>query len=493
MKLHILGRNSDDKGTQLEILTKEILESLGYTQLKMNVASDAGEVDVDGEFVTPMPVEPKRTRLVAECKAHKSPLNMTDWLKFLGKVFIAEANSDDVVGCLVALSGVNGNVQGSADALQRNNIRLVGSITLIDYLAKSYGLLTERRLQSYLMRIGLGYLSVDLAYYHRRVYWVVSYEGGKYTTLAADINYPDEETLSLIKPLVEQSLEVGTFIDLRKEEAARQARMIARKLIMAAAMLGGGSATTDDVRKILEEKRLRVELPPQSLTDAARDIMVDGTMVADNTGRLFIRPDVETDAEARRQFFIEFGREVIISLAIGCEWWDAHINGKLFNRVCEIQAGLVLKPEDKDKAVMMMRLSPTALLYAITPDPMIVSHPENSVLHDPSVIEHDRNQFLRSLHNGLYADFRNPQLARYFHETRRIEILERTSHMKLYSRDDETILDDNVVETSMIAQWHENSPTGEPIYIHVSALPDFAERRKAAKQTPNSPAEGGSA
>jgi hypothetical protein len=32
----------------------------------------------------------------------------------------------------------------------------------------------------------------------------------------------------------------------------------------------------------------------------------------------------------------------------------------------------------------------------------------------------------------------------------------------------------------MIGEWHEKTPSGESRYIHVSALPDYAERRRAA-------------
>jgi hypothetical protein len=51
MQLRILGRNTDDKGTQLEILTTELLEALGYDQIRTNVASDAGEVDVEAVLI----------------------------------------------------------------------------------------------------------------------------------------------------------------------------------------------------------------------------------------------------------------------------------------------------------------------------------------------------------------------------------------------------------------------------------------------------------
>ncbi len=59
MKLHILGTNSADKGKQLETITKELLESLGYERLQLRVANDAGEVDVQGVIIT---ARPSRTR-----------------------------------------------------------------------------------------------------------------------------------------------------------------------------------------------------------------------------------------------------------------------------------------------------------------------------------------------------------------------------------------------------------------------------------------------
>src|SRR4051812_15537749 len=113
MRLMILGKHSDDRGAQLEALTKEILESLNYRRIGMNRAGIAGELDITGEHVIPMPVQDKVERLLGECKAHKEPLNMTDWLKFLGKIYIKQASGETVNGCLIALSGVNGVVQES--------------------------------------------------------------------------------------------------------------------------------------------------------------------------------------------------------------------------------------------------------------------------------------------------------------------------------------------------------------------------------------------
>jgi len=483
MRLHILGKNSDDRGKQLEILTKELLESLGYERLKLNVANDAGEVDVQAEFVTPLPVEPKRTKVIAECKAHKDPLNMTDWLKFLGKLFIAEANDEDVAGCLVALSGVNGNVLGSLECLKRKNVRLVESTTLIDYLSKSHGLVPIGKLQRYLASTGKTYLAFDLVYYQRRVYWVISYDGGAYTTLEADACYPTDASLGVIKPMIETQLEAGTFIDLRKEETAHRARMVARKLAISGAMLGNGSTSIEELIVLLEPHKLKDEVTPEDIQVAVTEMVQSGMLQQDSlTKRIMFPLEVETDIEIRRQLFVEFGRDGFFILPIGGDWWDKHIDENLMRHACTIQANLQLDPENQHKATALMRLSPTALIHAILPDPMIVTHHQGEVALPQSeeLAAHDRNHFMRSLYDGLTSDFGKPQLSKYFHCQRQIEALARRTHLTVYNRNRDVVMDAEVSDTRMIGEWHEKSPTGEPIYVHMSALPDYAERMRAA-------------
>ena len=54
MKLHILGKNLDDKETQLEQLTTSILKNLGYIDIATNVIGSGGsEVDVVANYKMP--------------------------------------------------------------------------------------------------------------------------------------------------------------------------------------------------------------------------------------------------------------------------------------------------------------------------------------------------------------------------------------------------------------------------------------------------------
>jgi hypothetical protein len=120
MRLRVFGKHSDDKGTQLEQLTRRLLERLGYRQVALNVVGSGGsEIDVRAEYPVPGLLESSPIRLVGECKAYETPINLPDWLKFLGKVYSEEARRPGQVrGLLVALSGANGNVLGAVDELR---------------------------------------------------------------------------------------------------------------------------------------------------------------------------------------------------------------------------------------------------------------------------------------------------------------------------------------------------------------------------------------
>ena len=75
MKVYILGKNKDDKGSQLERLAYKILEEQGYSRIVPNMqVSGASELDLSaikydhtGIIDVPIPV-------LCECKAHNNLL-----------------------------------------------------------------------------------------------------------------------------------------------------------------------------------------------------------------------------------------------------------------------------------------------------------------------------------------------------------------------------------------------------------------------------------
>jgi hypothetical protein len=483
MRLYILGRDTDDKGTQLEILTSELFASLGYEQIKMNVANDAGEVDVDAVHITPLPMKNKQTTIIAECKAHKSPLNMTDWLKFLGKLYIAKVRGANVAGCLVALSGVNGNVLGSYDSIKDiADVRLIDSTVLVDYLMRSHGLVARPHITRISDASGRTYLSVDLAYYQRKLFWTLTYDDGRFTFLGATGSYPDGSNLDVLKPMIQSELEAGDFVDLRNEAKLNGAKALARKFVICCAMLGDGNTSTVIVKEWLTEQTFNRDLPAELIDEAAAELVANGKLIKGERDELQISSEVENNLDDLREFLVDFGDGIIVTKAIGCTWWDRHVNEALLRFACDtVQAGLMLSQVEEVKALILMRLSARALIYALHPDPMIVTHrtKEPIVPLTEEMIEFDRNHFMRSLYNMLLLDFRTPEFAEYFYAKRRVDGISCKTNMNVYDRDGNEVVGGEVLEVSLIGEWHEKAPDGKSQFLHIASHPEFLESRKA--------------
>ena len=142
MELIVLGKTNDDKGTQLEQLTKSLLERLGYKEIVLNDIGPGGqEIDLRAEILIPSLQGEQQRRVICECKAHRTPIGLTDWLKFIGKVHVEEIRLQrEITGCFIALSGVNGSVAGSFDELRqhRQSIELITGEHLVGLLQKVF-------------------------------------------------------------------------------------------------------------------------------------------------------------------------------------------------------------------------------------------------------------------------------------------------------------------------------------------------------------------
>jgi hypothetical protein len=95
-----IAESKDRKGTELEELTRRLLEAMGYINIVKNkIDSGGSEIDVSADFVMPTPGAERRQRLICECKAYRSPIDTVDWLKFLGKVFQEQSlRQQEVIG-----------------------------------------------------------------------------------------------------------------------------------------------------------------------------------------------------------------------------------------------------------------------------------------------------------------------------------------------------------------------------------------------------------
>lgn len=252
MELIILGRNKDDKGKQLELLTKHLLSTLGYTDIVTNdIGAGGQEVDVRAEIRIPSLRGGNRERVICECKAHQTPIQVTDWFKFLGKLLVEEARLHaQVRGCFIALSGVNGNVAGSYDALRQNRpgIELITGDDLVNLITKAFNLIPVNAITARLNRVTDRALTkLSLCYYDKSVLWLADFAGKSFSLIHENgQSIGESEALELIEMLQEQ-LPYKEYLDLGKEALAAHRRAIAEKIVIAMLLIGGGEGDADSI------------------------------------------------------------------------------------------------------------------------------------------------------------------------------------------------------------------------------------------------------
>src|SRR5262249_293582 len=114
-------------------------------------------------------------------KAKQDPINTTDWLKFLGKVFQHEkVQGRTTFGCLITLNGCNGAVAGAYNTLQtrHDRIKLVDSSDVRKLIFENSFLcpqeFAEQSLRSITDRVAI---ELKPAYHAGKFYWICGFEG----------------------------------------------------------------------------------------------------------------------------------------------------------------------------------------------------------------------------------------------------------------------------------------------------------------------------
>ncbi len=154
----------------------------------------------------------------------------------------------------------------------------------------------------------------------------------------------------------------------------------------------------------------------------------------------------------------------------GRRFHDARIDEAPLAEISEIQRGLPLSDEERQQAIVFPRLSPLALLTALSPIPMIVE----SRRHDEQPDALDRccvDRFLKLLGARLRSDFRRRELAGCFFGVRRVRELETLTAMPLKDVSG-AVVEASVRERTGIAQADETLGGGP---LHVDPIRDLPE------------------
>lgn len=428
----VLGKTNDDKGTQLEKLTMRLLSARQYRNIcKSWIGPGGEEIDVRAEYLVPGLKDNKTYKVICECKAYKSAVGITDWLKFCGKLYVEQqTQSKDTQGCFIALSDVNGNVRGNYDELKKHdaNVELITGDDLLDLVRQVYSLSDLKSILDHLNTVTDRVCRrSEVAYYEEQVYWLLLFEHEAYTVLKADGKPLSGEEVANLGQTIESTLPVKQYVNLQEEAQARQRALDAEARLVAYLMENGGCAT---LATLIQRNK---ESTPQETEAAAENLLSQRIIDGDIRGELQLpADDYQRVAELYRLLF----RRACPLAVLGCAWYDDHINPHLLAELKQVQRGLPLCDEDTDTIINLLRLSPLALRCALHPIDVIVEHRTNyqATILTPEIDRADRSYFLKVLCDSLQRDFTLPALSHYYYHVRGMRELELTGAYVLKSQ-----------------------------------------------------------
>jgi len=436
MELLILGKTNKDKGHQLEILTNNLLERLGYSNLATNEIGPGGEeIDISGEYLIPSLDKIKKRHVICECKAHRNPINMPDWLKFLGKLYFERITGDkEAHGCFIALSGVNGNVRGNYRIISNNDdsLDLITGDSLIKNIKELFSLHVydeiQRIVQKYTQRL---IKELVLSYYESQVYWLIKFDKDVYTLISSK-GEPVHEA-ELIK-IIENEIPQYEFINVLEEKKADERRNILSQLLLGEFISLEEFKNRDSIYKLpnLEEYS-------SSEIDELLDSFINKDFVLkdDSSNQFSLLLNKKKSIEIIKQLFRSgFNPKILETL-----FYNSQFDKNLVKYIKNIQVNLPFSKDEGDRILQICKLSPSAFAKSIFPNPIITQHrtanPRNI---GESINKFDINYFFNSLFTAMYNDFQKKELHPFYYKFHNLREYQSQSKIKLKS-DKEVVLE----------------------------------------------------
>ncbi len=449
MKVRLFGKSNDDKGTQLERLTKCLLERLGYKQVTLNfIASGGSEVDIHAELPIPGLSGVQSVPLIGECKSHEAPITLPDWLKFLGKVFTERScRRADTRALFVALGGANGNVDGAFAELRLHDpsVDLVMGDRLAKLISEEFKLPDIECLKTTLAQLSSDtVVESSIGYYNGIAFWIVEFSNSTFTILTGS-NFQEKPGEDLID-LVTGNIQAAKYRDLFAENAARERHRIARKFVLGQLF----------IKKSLDPSEWTpMPIPIEPLTEteidkALQELTIEQKVIDSKEGPSL--PDLVTNPALRTIILKELVEGFFCLNYFATPEWNTLIDSVLLDESLRIKDDLAIPEGDRANLIRLMIWSPSALFWALMPDEMLCGHKDVPL----TVLEKLRPDHARFYKLQLLrlaaADFRNPQLGSVLfekHGLRELEFIRKA----VFKSEKQIELDMEVAERARIAYW----------------------------------------
>lgn len=428
MKVFVYGKNSDDKGMQLEVLTAAILKNMGFTVSRNEIGSGGNELDVVATRQEPYGGESK---LICECKAYNSLISINEWLKFLGKLYLEQRKNQMTHGLMIALSGANGNVLGSYNDIKSGNyITLITNENLYTKIAEIHPMMSEQQVTATISQYSRkDIVDVNIIYYDALYYWHICFPNGEYTILKDDLTNSDEEVLNPFKEMIESQTSSRLYVDIKKEQEAIQRRSFIRSLVLSYTLdqdrtLKDTIEWVNSVREGFNVSQAEVEeeiaaIPYLKVSEESMISLIDVT---------------EID-------FIDFYRfvlkDTVSTKVMATTFYKEHINKALLEEICKLQGGIQIPEENVDECLFLLKHSPTALLYSIYADEAITRYRGNGKAIFPNVEKAHTEWYMDNVMRGFISDYNKQSLSEYYFATEKIPSIEIHTNLKIFKDGEE--------------------------------------------------------
>ena len=276
MQLYILGKNTDDKGTQLEQLTERLLNYQGLDNIQLSVIGTGGnEVDVTAYHKVTIGLKQQTVKVIVECKAHQTDIDMTDWLKFKGKYWEEKKKNPHAIGIMVCLSGAKGSVIGDYNENHQNDeqLQLIANADLRGWLSSSFDLPSEKVIREKLAGISFSEIdTINLLYYHKNIYWAISFLDGKYTLSHSDGTPVEKKEVENIFEFIGiySPYSKDAFVDIRDIEKV-QSYLISINIVLLTALANGYEGNVNEIAKHIIDKSTSEGISVEILKMAIKD------------------------------------------------------------------------------------------------------------------------------------------------------------------------------------------------------------------------------
>lgn len=367
MKLYILASGKDAKGALLEHLTKTILESLGYEYVATNVIASGGdEIDVFGKRVFQSVNGVIEYPLVCECKAHEAPINMNDWEKFMGKVYMQRKKNSLTQGLMIALSGANGNVKGNYEQSNYDEVTLLQGTDLIQPLMKTFALEEESVAREEVFHLtNQTVVSVDLVLFDKEIYWLFAFANGEYSLFDKKYQSLSPDLEAKLLPLLAQhsQYETAQYKNVRHEFDLVRRRSYVEKVICWH-LMKGKMTYREAINDVVNMTMGGVIPDVKDVEEVMPTIPFANVDAANQTATL--KDDDEIDYLVFYRYLLN--GQLPLPVFLYDDYYQRHIDEALLEKIQQLHHGLTLTEQDQQDCLFILRHSPSALSYALMPN-----------------------------------------------------------------------------------------------------------------------------